>query len=271
MPACINCGRPLPPDTFGEAPQLCPQCRQQILAHTTQRSAQQEVARPAPAFPITSMLVGINVLVYVAMALSGVSPFNPDTEQLVRWGANHGREALTTQPWRLLTAAFLHGGPLHIATNMWCLWNLGRMAENIFGRFTFLLVYLFTGISASLLSVSLHPGRVSVGASGAIFGVAGALITALYFGKLPIPKPHLAATLNSLVIFTVVNLAIGASVPVIDNTGHIGGLILGLLMGALLAPGLTRDRQSKARHRQLVFSGLAVLLAVAILFARRAG
>ncbi len=241
MPTCVNCGRPLPPDAFGEAQQLCQQCREQILAHTTQRSAQQEATRrPAPAFPITSALVGINVLVYVAMALSGSSPLSPDTEHLVRWGANHGRETLTTQPWRLLTATFLHGGLLHIATNMWCLWNLGRMAENIFGRFTFLLVYLFTGISASLLSVSLHPGRVS-------------------------------AALNSLLIFTVVNLAIGASVPVIDNTGHIGGLILGLLIGALLAPGLTRDQQSKARHRQLVFSGLAVLLAVAILFARQAG
>src|SRR5207245_10932122 len=117
-----------------------------ILAHTTQRSAQQEVARPAPAFPITSTLVGINVLVYVAMALSGVSPFNPDTEQLVRWGANHGREALTTQPWRLLTAAFLHGGPLHIATNMWCLWKLVSLAEHIYGCFTFLFVSLFVGV-----------------------------------------------------------------------------------------------------------------------------
>src|SRR6266852_6736354 len=86
MPTCVNCGRPLPPDAFGEAQQLCPQCREQILAHTTQRSAQQEAARrPAPAFPITSALVGINVLVYLAMALSGGSPFNPDTEHLVHW------------------------------------------------------------------------------------------------------------------------------------------------------------------------------------------
>src|SRR5207244_9797712 len=108
---------------------------------------------------------------YVSMVHISLTPFKPYTEQLVRWAANYGPLTLTTQPWRLLTAAFLHGGPLHIATNMWCLWNLGRMAENIFGRFTFLLVYLFTGISASLLSVSLHPGRVSVGASGAIFGV----------------------------------------------------------------------------------------------------
>src|SRR5213080_2975325 len=100
MPACVNCGRPLPPDAFGEAQQLCQQCREQILAHTTQRSMQQEAARTAPAFPITSVLVGINVLMYIAMALSGVSPFNPNNEQLVRWGADYGPLTLTTQPWR---------------------------------------------------------------------------------------------------------------------------------------------------------------------------
>ncbi len=168
-----------------------------------------------------------------------------------------------------LRSAFVHGGLLHIATNMWCLWNLGRMAENIFGRFTFLLVYLFTGISASLLSVLLHPGIPSVGASGAIFGVAGALITALYLGKLPIPRQHLQMTLNSLVIFAVVNLGIGASVPMIDNAGHIGGLVTGLLVGALLAPSLTRDGESKAHNRRLVFSALAVLLGAAIWLVRR--
>jgi rhomboid protease GluP len=203
------------------------------------------------------------------MALTASPPFHLDGEQALRWGADYGPLTLTTQPWRLLTAMFVHGGLLHIATNMWCLWNLGRMAENIFGRVTFLLAYLFTGVAASLLSVLLHPNQVSVGASGAIFGVAGALITALYLGKLPIPRQHLQMTLNSLVIFAVVNLAIGASVPIIDNAGHIGGLIAGLVVGALLAPSLTRDADSKARNRQLVFSALAVVLGAAIWLVRR--
>jgi rhomboid protease GluP len=223
----------------------------------------------APGFPVTNVLLGLNIAVYLLMAFSGVSPFRPDPEQLVRWGADYGPLTLTTQPWRLLTAAFVHGGLLHIATNMWCLWNLGRLAENIFGRISFLLVYLFTGISASLLSVLLHPERVSVGASGAIFGVAGALITALYLGKLPIPREHLKMTLNSLLFFAVVNIGIGASLPMIDNTGHVGGLVSGLLIGALLAPSLTRDPETKTHSRQLVFSALAVLLAAAIWLVRR--
>jgi rhomboid protease GluP len=266
MVACSNCGRALPPESLGTGQQLCPECQQRILAQMSQR----QVSRPAePRFPVTNVLLGLNLLVYALMSLSGVSPFYPAISQLIRWGADFGPLTLTTEPWRLLTATFVHGGLLHIATNMWCLWNLGRMAENIFGRVSFLLVYLFTGVSASLLSVLLHPDRVSVGASGAIFGVAGALMTALYLGKLPIPKFHLQRTLNSLVIFAVVNLAIGASVPVIDNTGHVGGLVSGLIVGALLAPSLTRDSEARAHNRQLVFSALAVLLGAAIWFVRR--
>jgi rhomboid protease GluP len=266
MPSCANCGRPLDPESSEAGQQLCPQCREQILAQMNQNQVSR---RASSGFPVTNVLVGLNVLVYVLMMLSASPPFHLDTEQVLRWGADYGPLTLTTQPWRLLTAMFVHGGLLHIATNMWCLWNLGRMAENIFGRFTFLLVYLFTGVAASLLSVMLHPNQVSVGASGAIFGVAGALITALYLGKLPIPKLHLKMTLNSLVIFALVNLAIGASVPMIDNTGHIGGLIAGLVVGALLAPSLTGDAESKAHNRQLVFSTLAVLLGAAIWFVRR--
>ena len=208
--------------------------------------------------------------IFIVMTLSGVSPGFPTSDQLKPWGADYGPLTLTTQPWRLLTSTFVHGGLLHIATNMWCLWNLGRMAENIFGRVSFLLIYLFTGISGSLLSVALHPSIVSVGASGAIFGVAGALITALYFGRLPVPKERLNAALRSLVFFALINLSIGAAVPFIDNAGHVGGLMLGLIIGALLAPHLTSDPESKARNRQIVFSALAFVLVAVIWYVRKA-
>lgn len=265
MPDCAHCGRPLfAPTPEGESP-LCPQCRQQILAQAG------PVAAPRPSvgykrFPVTNTLLAANVAVYLAMALTG--SMSPTLEQLLRWGADYGPATLGPEPWRLVTSMFLHGNIVHIATNMWCLWNLGRMAENIFGRLTFLLAYLFTGVSGGLLSVFLHPRSVSVGASGAIFGVAGALITALYFGKLPIPKRQLNAALSSLIIFALINLSIGAAVPVIDNAGHIGGLVLGLVMGALLAPHLTSDPETRARNQQLVFTALAVLLAVAFWYAK---
>src|SRR5260370_33092133 len=190
MPNCANCGRPLFSAGPGETHPVCPQCRQQILGQTVPA----EAPRAASAkFPVTNVLLSLNMLVFVAMVVSGIPSFGATPEQLWPWGADYGPLTLTTQPWRLLTSTFVHGNLIHIAGNMWCLWNLGRMAENFFGRLSFLLIYLLTGISGSLLSVYLHPSQTSVGASGAIFGLAGALITALYLSKLPIPKQRLNA------------------------------------------------------------------------------
>src|SRR5260370_4252629 len=154
---------------------------------------------------------------------------------------------------------------------MWSLWNLGRIAENIFGRLSYLIIYLLTGISASLLSVLLHPVGVSAGASGAIFGLAGALITALYLGKLPIPQQRRNAALRSLVIVAVLNLGVGAAIPVVDNAGHVAAFLLCLLIGALLALSLTKDAESKAHTQRLVFSAVAVVLAIAVLLVRKSG
>lgn len=116
----------------------------------------------------------------------------------------------------------------------------------------------------------IHPHGASAGASGAIFGLAGALIAALYLGKLPIPAKNRNAALRNLVIVSVINLAIGAKITLIDNAGHVGGFLLGLLMGALLSPSLTKDRETKAFAQRLIFSGVAFALAVAIWYVRRA-
>ena len=268
MPNCANCGRPLFSDYPGETAPLCPQCRQQIMGP----SATPQTQRPASAmFPVTTALLGVNVLVFVAMVISGVSLTDPAVDQLVRWGANNGRASLGPQPWRLLTSAFVHIGLFHLAVNMWSLWNLGRIAENIFGRLSYLMIYLLTGISSSLLSVLLHPVGISAGASGAIFGVAGGLISALYLGKLPIPQQRRKAALRSLVIVAVLNLGIGAVTPFIDNAGHVGGFSLGLLIGGLLSPSLTKDAESKAHTQRLVFSGVAIVLAIAVWFVRKLG
>ena len=155
---------------------------------------------------------------------------------------------------------FLHIGLIHIATNMWCLWSIGPLAERVFGRWIYLLLYFYTGVSASLLSLLAHPLVPSAGASGAIFGVAGALIPAFYFGRLPIPPQAVKATLRSLVIFAIINLAIGAKVPGIDNAGHIGGLALGLLAGALLSRSLTAAPEAKRAAALAIFALLGLAL-----------
>src|SRR5207244_12464647 len=101
---------------------------------------------------------------------------------------------------------------------MWCLCNRGALDERIFDRWTYFLTYTFCGLAGSLASVSLHPTRLGAGASGAIFGLAGALISALYLGKLPVPPRALKSISKSLVQFAASNLFFGAVVPVTEHT-----------------------------------------------------
>src|SRR6195256_3093633 len=156
--------------------------------------------------PITTTLVGMNVAVYAVMVLMGVSPLQPTSAQLLKWGANWGPLSLGPEPWRMLASNYVHGGIIHIALNMWCLWNLGFLAERVFDPWTYVLTYTMCGLAGSLASLWWHPLTVGVGASGAIFGLAGALIAALYLGHLPISRQAIQGTLRSLVTFAVYNL-----------------------------------------------------------------
>jgi membrane associated rhomboid family serine protease/Flp pilus assembly protein TadD len=189
---------------------------------------------------VTQAIFGINVAVFVAMSLAvGVTVLgDPAWHELsVRLGANYGPYTLSGQWWRLLACVFIHGGLLHIAFNMWCLWNLGRLAESVYGHWTFAMVYLITGLSASLMSVAWHfPIPVpSVGASGAIFGIAGALIASFYLGEFSMPRAAMSGMLRSVATFVAYNLFFGAVMASTDNAAHVGGLLMGLLLGALIA------------------------------------
>jgi rhomboid protease GluP len=219
--------------------------------------------------PLTSVLIGVNVLVFLAMAFSGVSLADPSIPDLVKWGANTGFVTLLAQPWRMLTSNYVHIGLLHIALNMWCLWNLGALAERIFDRWTYFFTYTLCGLAGSLVSIGLHPTRVGAGASGAIFGLAGALISALYLGHLPVHPSALKATLKSLLSFAGYNLFFGAVVPAIDNSAHIGGLVTGLALGAVLAPHLTSPPEERSAWNRWVFILAGALFLLAFYLVRR--
>jgi rhomboid protease GluP len=215
-----------------------------------------DVYRPA----VTVALVGLNVLVFVVMVLSGVPLMNPSPAQLLAFGADFGPLSFDGQPWRILASNYVHIGLIHIFFNMWCLWNLGRLAERILGGWTYFLTYTVCGIAGSLASLWVHPIGVGAGASGAIFGLAGALITALYLGKLPYPGQMLRGLMRSLVSFAGYNLFFGAVVPGIDNSAHIGGLVMGLAIGALLASQLNESPEKRRAHERLMFTIAALFL-----------
>jgi rhomboid protease GluP len=210
--------------------------------------------------PITTTLIGMSVAVYLVMVLTGASPVTPSLPQLLKWGANYGPLSLGPDPWRILASTYVHAGIIHIALNMWCLWSLGFLAERIFDPWTYVLTYTFCGLAGSLASLWWHPQAVGVGASGAIFGLAGALIAALYLGNLPIARQAIQGTLRSLLVFAGYNLFFGVAVPGIDNSAHIGGLVAGLALGAVLAKHLTAPAEVRDRWRRGVFIVAAIVL-----------
>jgi rhomboid protease GluP len=152
---------------------------------------------------------------------------------------------------------FVHGGILHIAFNMWCLWDLGALCESLYGPWTYVGLYFISGIAGGLASVWWHPYGVSVGASGAIFGLAGALIASLKLGEFSLPRTAISGVLRSLLVFVAFNLIWGFLSTLTDNAAHLGGLLAGAMVGALVA-ALAPDR--RAIGRRVVALGLAAAL-----------
>lgn len=259
MSSCLKCGREFPAEA--DPSNICPECRAAIVARAqTPAPSTSRAWMMMHGAPITSAIIAVNVAVFIGMALSGASLVNPNSEALIRWGALTGFHTIFVQPWRMLTANYVHIGLLHIALNMWCLWNLGFLAEKIFDRWTYFLSYTVAGTAGSLVSLAIHPNQIGAGASGAVFGMAGALIAALYLGHLPVHPGALKSTLKSLISFAGYNLVFGAVVPGIDNSAHLGGLLSGLLLGAVLAPHLMSPPGVRNRWRLIIFVAAAVIL-----------
>ncbi len=222
--------------------------------------------------PATYILVGINVAVFLWMVSSGVSFQSPTSANLIHFGANSTSRVLLHGEWyRLLTAIFVHVGWIHLATNMWCLWNLGMLGEPLLGPFGLAAVYVLTGVAGNLLStaVNVFAGNDSVGAgaSGAVFGIAGILIVLLSNRKLPIPWEELRRLRRSVIQFAVLNLVIGgATIFVdlirIDNFAHIGGFVSGLALGLPLAPRMTSGRERYLGRQKITFALSALVLSL---------
>jgi len=216
--------------------------------------------------PATYVLVGINCAVFVLMVLSHVSPLSPTTDQLVFWGADYGGFVLQGDWWRLVTAMFVHAGIIHLGLNMWCLWNLGLLGEPLLGPVGLVAAYLLTGLAGDLLSIAVNPQIVGVGASGAIFGIAGVLILLLKSPLLPVPPAELKRLRQSVIYFAAINLVLGLGTSVFnspvktDNMAHLGGFISGLLIGMPLLPRIGAARDRFARRQWITFSAATLVL-----------
>jgi len=187
--------------------------------------------------------VAVNVLVFLAMLADGAGLFTPDSAVHLTWGANYGPATKDGEWWRLAASMFLHFGLMHLALNMWALWGGGQLVERLYGNAAFALLYLFAGLCGSLASLYWNADKVvSAGASGAIFGVYGALGAYILRQPAEVPGRILKSLGASTLGFLAASLVLGVVVPGIDNAAHLGGLAGGVLAGLLLARPLVPQR-----------------------------
>lgn len=269
---CPECGFEFP-ERLAQMPSQCPRCGAPLPipdAPLAEPEPQQRHSYAFLRYSPTAWIIAANVVMFlVSLAMS--HSLELSSESLLRLGANYGPAVLSGQWWRLFTSMFLHGGFLHIAFNMWALFNIGLLGEVLYGRRNFVILYLLCGIGGSILSVWWRFDVLGVGASGAIFGVAGALVPALKFQKNPRVAAAFRGTLSSITAFIVYNLLFGAAVPHIDNAAHLGGLLTGMLGGYLLPSYTVREERSQTGRTIAVFAVLAILLCGFALWAQQRG
>jgi membrane associated rhomboid family serine protease len=250
--SCSECGRPICEDcmTFAPVGIRCPEhATVGAPKGTAQRTVRQVrkgfLSHPAPA---TAVLVTANVLVYMVTMYQGAGPNLPGGELFNSWFLQ-GAAVAAGDWYRLVTSMFLHGSLIHLALNMLALWWLGSVVEQALGTWRFLLVYFVSGLAGSAGALLLsNPLQPTVGASGAIYGILGALLILEW-----LQTGSLAGPAMTLI---VLNLAFSFAIPGISIGGHLGGLIGGTAATWVLV-------QTRYARSPVIGPALVVLIAFA--------
>jgi membrane associated rhomboid family serine protease len=250
--SCTECGRPICTECMTVAP-VGIRCPEHAGKQRTVR-APRIVARPAGNAIVTKVLIALNVGVYLVTAVQGNGLNQPAGRLFTDW-ALFGPYVAQGDWWRLVTSMFLHGFALHIVFNMVALWYIGRPVEEYLGSLRYLLLYLVSGLAGSAGALVADPTGVTVGASGAIFGILGAMLILEWnatgrFG---------GAAASLIAINLVFNFAYNGAGGNISIGGHVGGLIGGILVTLAFA----RWGRGHAAYGKLGIPGIVGLVAVA--------
>jgi rhomboid protease GluP len=197
-----------------------------------------EALKPREGYFVTPILIYLNISIYVLMVVSGLGFISFKGQDLLNLGANYGPLTKGGDWWRLLTSTFLHSGLMHVLANMYGLFFVGIFLEPLLGRTKFLAIYMLTGLLGSIASIWWYDATVSVGASGAIFGLYGAFLAVMLTRVFPVEFGK--AFLLSTLVFVGFNLLMGFAGG-IDNAGHIGGLLSGFVAGLALYPSFKKE------------------------------
>ncbi len=216
--------------------------------------------------PATIALIGINIGVFVAMLFNGAGLWHSPNHIQLAWGAGFGPAIKDGEWWRLATALCLHFGLVHLAMNMGALWEAGRLVERLYGSLRFVGIYLASGLTGNLLSLIVQGDRaISGGASGAIFGIYGALLVCLWRERRQIEPTEFRWLFGSAAVFSLATILLGVVIPGIDNAAHIGGLISGALTGCALMRPLSAA-SPKSEHGRWAAGGAHVLAVMALVY-----
>lgn len=225
-----------------------------------EREFQEKLKALAPIPWITYLIIAINILVWGLNVSNGAGVLQAPADKLLLWGGNAASEVQKGEWWRLLTATFLHSGLMHLTMNMIGLFSVGITVERIYGHRLFALIYLGSGLIGSALSLNFSAQQVvSVGASGAVFGIAGALVIGVFQHKEQLPKAFGKQTISGIGIFILYSLMQGFTKLGIDNAAHIGGLLGGCLLAYLLPERFDMERFITNMKRRAI-AGIAIVL-----------
>ena len=218
---------------------------------------------PRADYFFTPILLNINLLLFILMVISGISPTLPSSVSLRSWGANYRPDTMNGEPWRLFTSMFLHFGIIHLAVNMYSLYSLGELLEKFIGKWRFITLYLFRGLCGSAVSLWWHSESVSAGASGAIFGLFG-VFAAIVTTNLIDPNSR-KQLLRGVGLTILMNAAIGLWSG-IDNSAHLGGFLSGILGGYLIFFDLKAFYQQRKKQYFGLVVAIILMIGVVIYF-----
>ncbi len=220
-----------------------------------------------PGIPVTKLLVAVNLLVFAAMLVGGAGLWHSSNSVQLAWGANFGPATQDGEWWRLGTALFLHFGAVHLTLNLWALWDAGQLVERMYGHTRFACIYFASGLTGNLLSLVAHRGlAISGGASGAIFGLFGALLIFLWRERYSLHPKEFRWFFWGAAGFALASLVLGLLITGIDNAAHIGGFLSGILGGIIFAqPAGIKERPSFRFLRIRLLAVAVFALAIVIL------
>jgi membrane associated rhomboid family serine protease len=260
--SCSDCGRPICTDcaTFAPVGIRCPEHSGRPQGVARVATGARRVSFGGTGALLTKALIAVNVLVFLIQLGQGATLGNtsgPLFERgalLIGPAASHGKLVGLAEGewWRLITSAFLHASILHLAINMLVLWIFGSALEQVLGRARFILIYLVSGLAGSAGALLLSPNAVTVGASGAVFGLFGAAF---------VLERQAGITNGPAFTVIVLNLAFSFLIPGVSIGGHLGGLV----GGAASTLALSRFGRGHAVYGRLGLLGIASILAVGVL------